>query len=130
MQRDTHLGILSPLNMLEACRWPTIVDLLCSVYPDIAPERYGRYEPLREKFDPAHPDEFISLMSHAVHWKRRSPRSEGSWFPGTRHRSLHADISISIDAARTNRACGAGTLRVRTGQTLSGQLYFPLRGRM
>lgn len=78
------------------------LDLVCNVYPDIAPEKYGLCEPLREQFDPSNLEPILQNWRSMLFWKRRKPKVEGMVSPSWGRGHRHGHIGVTIDASNAN----------------------------
>jgi len=100
--QDLRIDILTPHHLLSHDDARTVLDLICNIYPDLAPEKYDWLEPIRKRFDPRQLDHIISQWNDIFLWKRTHPRLEGGVFAGTSYRPIHALLSIDMDAEQAN----------------------------
>jgi hypothetical protein len=91
------MKVLTPRRLLSADDGREVLDLVCSVYPDVAPERYGNYEPLRLVFDPNDPEQFLAHWHQMVFWRRRRPMVLGAAGLSDSTVTRHGSLSLTID---------------------------------
>ena len=117
MIKEFHLNILTPRQLASRQEAEAILQLLCDVYPVLMPDRYGTYQPFRRVFDPANPDELLSMWRNGIYWERRRPLVEGSVGVPSPRQHIHGSVDISIDAHKAD----VGSL-VRFMQEVSSRL--------
>jgi hypothetical protein len=89
---DLNLGILTPKVLASRDDARALLRLLCQSVPELAPEYYGNFEPLTERFNPADLENALKAWKYPFLWKRRRPRSEGSvWMENP---NMHTSIYI------------------------------------
>ncbi len=98
--RKVVLNLLTPKRLISIEERSEFLDLLCNVYPDLAPERYGYYEPLRQIFDLSHPEFALESWHREFLWKRHLPHMNGSVWSVTGPQPLHSFLAISIDSKK------------------------------
>lgn len=103
MVKEYRIGILTPKQLATKEEAKEVLDLLCSVYQDLTPERYGHYEPLRSVFDLNNYDNALEDWRAGLwFWKRKKPKVEGTIFaPGPRQ-NAHGYIGFTIDAFKAD----------------------------
>lgn len=104
MIRELQLNVLTPRRLLSREEAVEALDLVCNVYPDIAPEKYGWWEPLREQFDPTDLEPILRNWRDMFIWKRRKPNVEGWISPSLSGFGGHSEIYIAIDASKADLA--------------------------
>ena len=100
--KELQINILIPEKLVSKESGRRVLDLLNSVYPDFSPERYGSHEPLREVYDPAHPEKALEIWGKSFLWKRKHPRVEGSIWLAWGPRLTHTWLTLSVDAEKAN----------------------------
>lgn len=71
-------------------------DLLSNHTPALQPERYGNWEPLRKRFDPARPEELLSSWEDPFLWTSRKAKVTGWIGHGISPPPSQGEISISM----------------------------------
>jgi hypothetical protein len=99
MSEEAVFGILAPawsLSRREVGR--RFLEDLSEVAPELVPERFGVYEPLRSRFDATDLEGALNSWGTSFLWKRRKPRVEGrAWSRSPRR--IHDAIYITTTRA-------------------------------
>jgi hypothetical protein len=102
MAFDLDIGILSPRPLSTKEEGRAFLELLCNSMPELAPQRYGNYEPLKALFDCVRLEEALEAWKWPFLWKRRQPLAEGNvWM---RDPKVHAAIYVSTQAKSVDEA--------------------------
>jgi hypothetical protein len=80
------IDILSPLSFSTQTNGRDFMNLFIKLLPELVPDVYGNYEPLKTKFDPENVDDFLDALDFPIYWKRKRS-SDGTI--GTIDYSLH-----------------------------------------
>ena len=100
--KELQINILTPHKLVSKEAGRKALDLLNNIYPKFSPERYGSYEPLREVYEPSHPEKALEIWGKSFLWKRKNPQVEGSIWPAWGPRLTHTWITILIDATKAD----------------------------
>lgn len=106
------LNILSPYALYRPEDFLRNVRLYCDMLPDLLPEKWGWWEPLKTPFDPQRLETLVpaSGRCETIDWKRtRKPKATGSF--RTRRKSAepgwnshaHTDLYVQADQADPER---------------------------
>lgn len=98
---DTFIDILSPRTLKSKEEGKQILHLLTNSAWKVAPDYYGNYEPIRNRFEPSQAEETLRLWRFPFLWKRKRPRIEGSvWMDivERRERRTHGAMSVSTES--------------------------------
>jgi hypothetical protein len=99
---EIHVNLLTQNRLLTKEEGATVLGLICNVYPELAPERFGNYEPVRQAFDPTHPEEALKAWEKVFLWTRKRPKVEGGAWIAWGPRPIHGLITLSIDKQKVD----------------------------
>ncbi|MCE5324307.1 hypothetical protein LLG46_13485 [bacterium] len=104
MVREIEMDILTPRRLMSKEDGREVLDLLCKTSPNLIPEKWGTYEPIRTPFDPADYGPALSDWGNVFLWKRRQPKTEGSVWSAWSVRKKTGSIMVTVDAAKADVA--------------------------
>ncbi len=93
---DINILVGNSLTSLQEGK--NFLEGLYKSYPELYPERFGSYEPLRNKADPSDHELILDICNNDIHWKRRRPKVEGSLLTAWGPRPFHGRFAISINS--------------------------------
>jgi len=97
---NVDFGILTTQNLSskESGKW--FLELLLDSAPNLAPEKYGHYEPLKHEFDRSNLIRVLDSWHSCFLWKRTLPKTKGSvWTSGI---GIHSAIYVSTENHSTD----------------------------
>ncbi|MGA7614896.1 MAG: hypothetical protein WBX15_06920 [Thermoanaerobaculia bacterium] len=97
MKERLAIGLLTPLSMDDASSGARVLDILVRTAPELSPEFYGNFEPVKTPFQSI--EESVGWWKPPFLWKRtKRVRVDGAvWFT---NRGNHSAVYITVKARR------------------------------
>lgn len=102
MVREIKTQILTPRRLMTREDGQESLDLLCTVSPNLVPEKWNTYEPIRTPFDPTNYSSVLETWGHVFLWRRKKPKAEGGVWSAWSPRHKTGSITVTTDAARAD----------------------------
>lgn len=97
MRNKVFLSMATRRSLVSRQEGQTFFKCLSDLAPELLPERYGNWEPLRKQFNRADTEAALAAWQYPLLWTTRKPRVRGSVWHGISPPPSQGDVVISVD---------------------------------
>jgi hypothetical protein len=101
LRKDVSIGLFTTRPLWEPELGVALLETLCRTAPELCPEKYGYFEPLRSVFDTQDIARAMDAWRGSFLWKRSRPLSSGSVWSSFPSGAKHSHVALGCSSRGT-----------------------------